>query len=360
MSIIKRIVNTYNQLSAISSRTGKSRLLLITDFLKLRKQNQVSLIEYCNFKLYQQDNGFRNDFLSYSRAMHYWEILNPTRNANLARDKFISHCLLHSVGIPTAKLIAYYNPETASTSDLIANSYESLSCLIKKSGLKTFVIKPSKDSAHGHGVIVCRELMYKGNELLIVKSKGEVIPLRDILGNESLLFEEKIEQTTQAKSFNSSSLNTVRIMTALYPDKSVKIIAAFLKIGREGSDIDNAGQGGNVDCGVNVNNGILYNTIQFNSWQDITSIAKHPDTGTQLEGAKLEHWDYIKQKLCYYQGLIPQLKVIGWDVAITDKGPIIIEINNWWDTTGQAFIAFGWKPKVEDCYNAWKTFYHNR
>lgn len=48
--------------------------------------------------------------------------------------------------------------------------------------------------------------------------------------------------------------------------------------------------------------------------------------------------------------------MIGCDIAITEKGPIVIEINNWWNTTGQLFLNCGWKSEVMDCYNTWTKF----
>ena len=50
------------------------------------------------------------------------------------------------------------------------------------------------------------------------------------------------------------------------------------------------------------------------------------------------------------------MKAIGWDVAITDDGPVIIEINDFWDTTGQLFIQRGWRKEVRECYLAWKKY----
>lgn len=36
---------------------------------------------------------------------------------------------------------------------------------------------------------------------------------------------------------------------------------------------------------------------------------------------------------------------------------MIVEINNWWDTTGQLFINRGWKQQIQECYNAWSLYY---
>ena len=68
-------------------------------------------------------------------------------------------------------------------------------------------------------------------------------------------------------------------------------------------------------------------------------------------------WEEIKKRLCEYQAQIPQLKAIGWDVALTENGPVIIEINNYWDTTGQLFLGRGWRDEVQECYEAWKEHY---
>ena len=52
------------------------------------------------------------------------------------------------------------------------------------------------------------------------------------------------------------------------------------------------------------------------------------------------------------------MKAAGWDIAITDNGPVIVEVNDMWDRTGQLFIRRGWKPEIEECYNAWKKYYN--
>ncbi len=353
MSVFSRISSINTWLSDLSRNSNKSRFALMNDLLQLRRTKAVSRNEYANFRLYDRDEAFRNTFLPYADAEKYWEILNPRVHACLARDKFLAHCLLEAVGIPVPRLIAYYDPESASSTDLIGHSYENISDILRKKSVSTFVVKPSRDSAHGNGVVVCRELIDKNGKLVMRKLDGTEVPVRQILQSEPLLFEETVCQTKQISSLNESSLNTVRIMTALYPDSSVRIIAAFIKIGRHGSDVDNAGDGGNVDCGVDIETGELFNPLQFNSWRDIRKIDSHPDSNTRLTGFAIANWPLIVERVKYFQGLLPQLKVIGWDVAITDNGPVIIEINNWWDTTGQEFIGRGWAPEVKHCYDVW-------
>lgn len=335
-------------------QSGRNPLFIIYDFYKLKRSYKVSRSEYLNYKLHSSTSAFRHSFLSYAKAWEYWEILNPIKNAILARDKFIGHSLLSKIGVSTAQLYFAYDCESNGTSNnLILHSAEQVIDNLKRLNVDSFVAKPAADSAHGKGVGV-----YKLEN--IIEFGGSEIKLNEILTcGKMVLFESLIKQTKQMSSINKSSVNTVRLMTALYPNQDVKIIAAFIKIGRAGSCVDNAGSGGNVDCAVDIETGELYNALQFNSWNDVLPIEKHPDSGTQLNGLIIENWTDIKHTVMSWQSQIPYLKTIGWDVALTDNGPVIVEINNWWDTTGQLFIGKGWHNEVKACYDAWIEYYKN-
>ena len=49
------------------------------------------------------------------------------------------------------------------------------------------------------------------------------------------------------------------------------------------------------------------------------------------------------------------MKAAGWDIAITNDGPVVVEVNDMWDRTGQLFLGRGWRNEIRDCYKAWKS-----
>lgn len=353
---MKHLVSIINWLLTTSREANKPPFFILIDFLKLKKKIAISKEEYLNYCFYNADSSFKETFLSISSAWKLWHLLNPIEYACIARDKYISHCMLKKVNIPTSELYLYYNPQLTYNTDNVACNYNGVVELLRKKQVKQCVIKLSQDSAHGEGVIVCHAVEFHDKKCLLKRYDGSYLDLKTVLKNAPLLFESLVKQNNQFSAFNSSSVNTIRMMTALYPNNKVRLIAAFIKIGRDGSDVDNAGAGGNVDVAIDINSGKLYNAIEFNSWHNIVKIDKHPDTGSQIEGESISNWEEIVGKVCDYQARMPQLKIIGWDVAITEEGPVIIEINNWWDTTGQLFIKRGWKKEVEDCYNAWNNY----
>lgn len=343
-------------IKAYSFYSDRSVLYLLFDYLCLcRKKGYFYIDEYCNFRLDSQSESFRKNFLPHRLAHKYWDrVLNSADYASLARDKFCSHLLLEKADIPTPQLFCYYNPEMGESIGIQANDYASVRALLYNKNVKAFVCKPSFYSSHGEGVFVCKELLFEDSDCIMVL-RDKKLSLRKFLESAGpCLFEALVIQTKQFNTFNPTSVNTVRMVTALYPDNSVKTVAAFVKIGRMGSEVDNAGAGGNADAAIDINNGKIFNSIQFNSWMDIKSIYVHPDTNAQIDGVMIDNWTEMLGIVESYQRRIPFIKMIGWDVAVTDNGPVIIEINNYWDPTGQLFIKRGWLPDVLDCYNAWK------
>lgn len=93
--------------------------------------------------------------------------------------------------------------------------------------------------------------------------------------------------------------------------------------------------------------------IQYDGWRKITEIDKHPDSGAQLNGVIVENWDKIKSEVIKFQEKLPFVKAAGWDIAITEDGPVVIEVNDSWDRTGQYFIRRGWKNEIKECFKAW-------
>lgn len=336
-------------------KTGKQHSFSrFRQYTKLRSSKKMKIEEFINYEQALKDKEFRETFLTFREAWGYWKVLNPSNYYALAKDKYISHLLLEKEGVPTPELYAYYHPEKGDS------SFDSLRKELETKNVKSCVVKPAVDGAHGAGVFVCKEMLYIHDDIIMVKSDGKQLSLHDFCEQNkstSWLFESIVVQSDQIRKFNRSSVNTVRFMTALYPDGSVKIFATFMKIGRAGSDVDNAGGGGNVDCAINIETGECYNALQFNSYTDVKKVDRHPDSGEMINGVHIENWNEIKKCLCDYQTRIPQLKTIGWDVALTDNGPVIIEINNYWDTTGQLFLGKGWKEEVRSCYDAWKQHY---
>lgn len=354
--IRKKMALLYHALSMVRSYPveWKKKPAIFMDYLSLERKKGLFLDEYYEFEFEKRSDQFRKDFLGLNEQRIYLDLLNPAKYYSLCRNKYLSHKILENTGIRKSVLYCYYSVEGFyQNSNECASNIEGVLRVLRVKDVHSCVIKTT-ESSHGDNVWVIKGIAYQENDAILTRFDGKQLLLSSILGQDSLVFESIIRQTKQFASFNESSVNTVRFMTTLWPDGSAKIIATFIKIGRAGKCVDNAGGGGNVDVCVDTETGEIKYAIQFDGWQKIKDIDVHPDSGNQLNGVIIENWDAIKKDVIAFQEAFPFCKAIGWDIAITDEGPVVIEANDFWDRTGQYFIRRGWRNEIRDCYMAWK------
>lgn len=350
-------VRRLNRWAATIDKSVAGRRTIIRDYRTLNRNIGLTTDEYYEFEFEKRDEEFRRTFLGLNEQRYYLEYLNPLRYYTLARNKFVAHRMLENTGVRKSELYCYYQPEARYIkSDEEAGVISDVLRIMKTKNVQSCVIKTT-ESSHGDNVWLINAIDYYEADAIMTRFDGQIIKMSEVLGKKALVFESVVRQTQQFASFNESSVNTVRFMTTLYPDGSARVIATFIKIGRAGKCVDNAGGGGNVDVCVDTETGEIKYAIQYDGWRNIKDIEKHPDSGTQLNGVVIENWESIKDEVKKFQQSFPYCKAAGWDIAITDDGPVVIEVNDFWDRTGQYFIRRGWRNEIRDCYLAWKNYW---
>jgi hypothetical protein len=350
-SNLKQSISYLNEIK----KNGKGYIWIFFDYLSMLRKGFITFSEYYKYEFEKQDATFRNSFLGSVNVNKYYRQLNPSHSKIIAKNKFVAHCVLGTIGIPKANLLLYYNPDTKTSNDIIASDYMNATQILKAQHVADFVVKPAFGLL-GKDIHYFNKLEYHDNNILLNSSNGLTIYLSDLLKHEHLIFESHVEQSKQFSEFNPSSVNCLRFMTALNPDGKVKIIGTTIKVGRENSFVDNASQGGNINAAVDLLNGKIYNVYHFQGFRKIKPITHHPDTRTILDGVIIKNWEIIKAKVISFHENIPYLKVIGWDIAITESGPKVIELNCEAAITPQLFIGKGWKNEIKDCYKKWLNY----
>ena len=132
---------------------------------------------------------------------------------------------------------------------------------------------------------------------------------------------------------NPSSVNTMRIDTFIDKEGRCEILSGYLRMSITGSPVDNVSSGG-CYVGIDMLNGTLrkfgYSSITKSDGRYYT---KHPSTGVVFEGFQIPDFGRVKELVMKFACLIPALRLIGWDIAIADDGPVMIEGNSGYDMT---------------------------
>lgn len=124
-----------------------------------------------------------------------------------------------------------------------------------------------------------------------------------------------------------SGLTSLRITTCKTEPGGFEVTNAVLKMSlAAGSSVDNFHQGG-VVCRVDVATGEV--GPAWDNWIKRPCVLhhQHPATGAAIAGMFLPCWPETVAMVAKAASLFPDRIMIGFDVAITDRGPVIIEGN---------------------------------
>ena len=143
---------------------------------------------------------------------------------------------------------------------------------------------------------------------------------------------------------DSPVLQTLRLITIVRPDGSVYFVSGILKIATGGVDTDNylKGATGNGYCLLTMDDGRLGRfTTSAPDGVGIVSSPEVPATGVRVLGRPLPMFAECCELARRAALLLLPMRTLGWDIAITPDGPVLLEGNNWW-ATFEALAPEGW------------------
>lgn len=175
-----------------------------------------------------------------------------------------------------------------------------------------FIIKPEREYG-GKGIYIAE-----------VHNKKDALKLFDEIRRDgNSVVEELITQDSEMARFYPDSVNTIRFVTFYHKDRLTKI-CAVLRMGRNGSVVDNVTYGG-ICVPIDMEHGIAYTYAESYKGE---KYAYHPDTGVQILGAKIPKWMELNHLIENLVKVVPEQKMIGWDMALTPAGWVVVEANH--------------------------------
>jgi hypothetical protein len=120
--------------------------------------------------------------------------------------------------------------------------------------------------------------------------------------------------------------STVRVVTARTPAGAIRVLVCSCRLSVGARPIDNFGAGG-LAAPVDVATGRLGPAV---SKASLTRIFRHPDTGEAIVGSLLPFWEEVLALATRTHASFPRIPFVGWDVAILNGGPLLVEGNPVW------------------------------
>jgi hypothetical protein len=143
--------------------------------------------------------------------------------------------------------------------------------------------------------------------------------------------EKALNHSSLLGTLTSGGLATIRIVTCRTPGGAIDFMPAAIRMPIAQAIVDNIAQGG-LAAPIDLASGeICGPAIQKDKAVGISRFERHPDTAVNLVGMRLPFWrealDLAKQAHLAF----PSMPFVGWDIAILEGGPVVLEGNCWWD-----------------------------
>jgi hypothetical protein len=226
------------------------------------------------------------------------------------------------------------------TNSFQLNSYQDFHSVLKSIFSKnpdydSIIIKKMYGSYGGYKIYKLFRQQCEENTEYIKVVYSEVI-------KSGFLFQETIIQHADIDKLNPSCINTIRIDTFMHGNGKIDVISAYIRININNSHLDNITQGG-YGIGINLNNGTLKKYGYCYPSYGIKVLTSHPVTGTIFEGLEIPYFEQVKKMVVQAARFMPTLRLVGWDVAIEQLGPVLIEGNSPYGANGNDFHDGGYR-----------------
>lgn len=327
---------------------GSSRVPAFFKILRFTWETKMRPMEALGYGAFSSDTRPYSDYLSKRTCSVLQSRLNPQDWFWVTEDKGIFQSLCEAKAIPTPRCLAllFRNSPGVSSGRPVPPTKGAWSEVISEFDLEKVVIKPCRHS-YGRGLLV--PSVHAGRIELDNFKFDSVEELAsymfDLPELTSWIVQERVNSHPALSEFSGTKhLQTMRIYTYVDRCGNIFIVDAFLKVIGGDAAIDNFQHGslGNFIAPIAIESGQLKSGITRSSDMRWSRLDVHPRTKRKFQEFTIPLWEDAKELVIKSSEHFKPIRSLGWDVAITADGPVVIETNIRWDPPN-------WNP--ETIYN---------
>lgn len=280
--------------------------------------------------------GAFDKFSSKSEMLRAQGRLNPRSWEWVISDKGMFYRFAMASGLPVPQLLGTYESGKGgwSFSGRVLDTESAWTDFFMHECPPEFVTKPVR-SAYGDGVRVFRR---QGDVLVDGighgwSPSGLVDSLREDEHRSHLIQERVFNHEDLAVLSGGPGLQTVRVMTYLARSGDPIVLGAFFRAVVGSNWVDNHVHGGtgNLIIDLDHRGGTLLRAQRETDGRGFVEVSHHPDTGRMLAGVVIPMWPEVLGLACRAAKAVAPVRTVGWDIAVTPTGPVLVEGNFWYD-----------------------------
>ncbi|HRD33983.1 MAG TPA: sugar-transfer associated ATP-grasp domain-containing protein [Rhodocyclaceae bacterium] len=316
---------------ANSGQTHYAFLRCALEQARLLRTSAIAAEDYYSLGLNSATLNFREKktFLGSFEKGRYFDHINPPIYDITARDKVLFHLLADTLQIPTPRTLATTSPGAKPAYGVRISSEVDLISFLEQQADHELFFKPA-DGSLGEGALAIGRSPSNSTEW-IEWPRGNPLQVSDVVTRLRIcdqlgrfLIQARLRPHPALAEIVPNVCPTVRVMT-LHQNGGTSILGAALRLGSGTTATDNVAGGGIIGR-LDMSSGSLLHGVSLDSMVPVLHDA-HPRTGVRITGKSVPDWSEVIHLVEQSAPKLNFIPCIGWDIGITDDGPVVIEIN---------------------------------
>ncbi len=316
----------------IAAASKTSPLKIMRDYVGLAfGPGKISFQDYVRLRLFDPEfwaGADRRMVAGAQRSAAFYYNINYRHDWwGLLENKIAADSYLAAYGIPTIPVVAIYHAHLRTGAAMVAADERRLREILSDEANYPLFGKPTEEQQSLGAAGLYR---YLPQEQSLETHDGRV-PLDAFVEQlrthytKGYLFQKLVSPHAAIRAVCGDRLATVRIIT-IVNEAGPKVFRACWKIPAGNNTADNYWRQGNLLARLDITEGAVLRVLS-GSGLDLQQIERHPDSGAALIGFRIPHWQRMIDTVIEAARLMHHVPLIGWDVAVLDAGPAIVEMN---------------------------------
>lgn len=263
------------------------------------------------------------------REYKYNVLMASNDYTNIMRDKRLFYLFSRANGFKTPTVFAYTKqgvvyPLGWRLTNENCDETMTLQDILRKRG--SYFCKPYNGKC-GRGIFIIQidDVIRINGEVV---GEDHAIDFLSAAFKDEYIIQEVLRQHPALSALHDSSVNTIRIITARNKSSlQVEFVTGFIRMGGGSSITDNMA-GGGIAAGINFDTGYIKHYGYLFNGEKSQRIEEHPALHVPLDSIQIPHLTEAVQTSIRLHERLDDLRLIGWDVAITEEGVSFIEGND--------------------------------
>ena len=326
--------------------TGRGLFAQASDLVRLSfGRTRLRAAEYYDFRLYSprykiaDRRAFAGEW--FKKEIH--RRLNNKAWEVLMTDKLAQSAYYDAIGLPHARVYAVATSEP--------RLYASAPCFTEPGPLADFLrdgmtypffLKPIKGN-EGRSCHSVRAYDPAGDRLAL--ADGKHVGVKEFLAGLfdptgfGFTFLERLESHPEVRAMCGATVSSLRLIVLLH-DEGPELMHADWGVPAGRSHVSNFAKGetGNMVAGLNPETGTILRVVG-GTGRDRKDIELHPLSGRRMEGFVLPDWREAVDLSLGAATAFPGARWQNWDIGLTSKGPVILELNSSGDVYAAQYLT---------------------